>query len=381
MTRQTKTKSWPESSQKELLRAVFLSGDEGLSAFESWKAQIDMADHPDLGSFRLLPLLFHHLNTQGIDDPLMMKLKGIARRNWYLNQRFFHSVTAPLQALNEALIKCMLLYEPALALHYESKYALRSEIDLPVLIPFEQVRQAMKQLQDMGWRPVKQIPDALLERYLAATWRHLFQDAAGRRIHLHWQFLPARRTAEFEADLWESAVRTNLHDVPVHILNPADQLLHSCVAQDSLVPRSNFLRAIDATIIIRATPDLDWNRLLVQAKKQRLAVPLSAVLGYLQAALNQPLPPAFWNRLQFLPVSRQERLEHRLKNSRSQVWRRSWQLGFDYRRQSATGSLMKDAIGFPRHLQHYWRLSHIRQVPARAISVLRRRLLQPIEYG
>jgi hypothetical protein len=155
-------------SQKELLRARFLSGDEGLSAFETWKSQIDMADHPDFGSFRLLPFLFHHLKAQGIDDPVMMKLKGIARRNWYKNQQFFRSWAPQLQALHAAGIECMLLAGPALALDYYGDYALDSEDDLAILVPTQQARSAIKQLQTLGWRPMYHRPDALVEPHQVA---------------------------------------------------------------------------------------------------------------------------------------------------------------------------------------------------------------------
>lgn len=64
------TEYWPEPLQKPLLQAAFLSGEAGLRAWAVWKSQVNMDDHPDLGSFRLLPQLYRNLQCQGISDPL-----------------------------------------------------------------------------------------------------------------------------------------------------------------------------------------------------------------------------------------------------------------------------------------------------------------------
>jgi len=167
---------------------------------------------------------------------------------------------------------------------------------------------------------------------------------------------------------------TKVHDVPVRILNPAAQILHSCVEDNSTVELSNFRRAIDVMLIIKTTPDLDWDRLLTQAEKYRLVVPLLTTLNYIQGTLDKPLPPAVWQRFQSLSISWQDRLEYRLKRSRPQLWRRFWQVWFDYRRQTSQVSLIESLLGFPRHLQHFWRLSDLHQVPGLAISILRERL-------
>jgi hypothetical protein len=375
----TDHKTWPVSSQKELLRATFLSGDEGLSAFETWKSQINMADHPDFGSFRLLPFLFHHLKAQEIEEPVVMKLKGIARRNWYKNQRFFRSWTPQLQALHEAGIECMLLSGPALALHYYSDYVLDSETDLAILVPTAQARQAIKQLQTLGWRSKKRSPDILIEPYRwAANWMHVFRDAVGHRIHLRWHLLPACRTAE--ADFWGGAIETKLHDVPVRILNPADQILYSCVEDHSTAEPANFLRAIDVMLIIRTTPDLDWDRLLTQAERHHLVMSLLAVLRYIQNTLDEPLPPSVWQRLRSLPVSRQDRFEYSLKTSRLLLWRRFWQLWFDYRRHISQPSFVRSLLGFPRYLQHAWPLPGPHQIPRQVMSIVRQRLRRRFFY-
>jgi hypothetical protein len=272
-----------------------------------------------------------------------------------------------------------LLYGPAFALNH-TDYALNSETNLAMLVPTRQTRQAINQLQALGWQPEKNLPETLLEPYLAANWRHVFQDSAGRRIHLHWHLLSECRTAEAEVDFWEGAVVTKVHDVPVRILNPADQLLHSCVEASSSLELANFLRAIDVMLIIKARPNLDWDRLISQAEKHRLVVPSLAVLNYIQDTLDEPLPATVWQRLRSLPVSQQEQLECRLKTSRPLLWRRFWRFWFDYRRHTVSASFAQALFGFPRYLQHFWRLPTLSQVPGQAMAILRQRLRRRFSY-
>lgn len=370
----TDHKTWPASSRKELLRATFSAGNEGSRAFETWKSQIDMADHPDFGSFRLLPILFRQLRTNGVDDPIMMKLKGIVRQNWYKNQRFFYHIEPLLQALHEAGLECLLLYGAAFASNYNRDYVLGTEMNLSILVSLEQVRPAIEKLQDLGWQPENQLWEPLLEPFLAANWMQTFQDATGRKINLNWHLLPECRTVEAGNDFWDKAITTTIHDVPVRVLNPADQLLHCCVADHSSNELSNFLRAIDIMLIIKATPDLDWDRLISQAEKYHLVVPLLTVLGNIQDTLKDPLPPVVWLRLRSLPISWQERLEYRLRTSHPILWRRFWQQWFNYLRHTEGVSLAQGLLGFPQYLQHFWRLPALRQVPRQTIAILRQHL-------
>ncbi|MCB0209230.1 MAG: nucleotidyltransferase family protein [Anaerolineae bacterium] len=373
-------KTWPSSSQKALLRATFLSGDEGIKAFETWKSQIDMADHADLGSFRLLPFLFHHLKTQGIDDPLLMKLKGIARRNWYKNQAFFRRWAPLLQALHQAQITCMMLSGPALAWDEYRDYALDSEMELALLVPSKQAQAAIHQLQALGWQPNKPLPNDLLGPYIKAEWMQCFKDAAGRKLCLHWHLFPAGRTAVAEADIWGAATTTKMHDVPIHLLNPVDQILYSCFKDHATTDTARFLRAIDLMLILQNTPNFNWNRLCSQAQRHRLIVPLLETLGYIQSTLDEPLPSAVWQQFRAFPITRQEQLEYRLKTNYPEAWYHIWQLWFYYRCRTAQTSLIRDVVGFPQHLQHIWRLRKLHQVPRRAMGIVRRQLQQHFFY-
>jgi hypothetical protein len=55
--------------------------------------------------------------------------------------------------------------------------------------------------------------------------------------------------------------------------------------------------ASDAWHLVTRHPDLEWESLLDCATRNRLALPLWLILGYLAEALDAPIPPAIVDRL------------------------------------------------------------------------------------
>ncbi len=59
---------YPTRQQELLLRAALLDGDSARESWKEWRSAIDI-DLIDLGSQRLLPLLYRNLNRLEIEDP------------------------------------------------------------------------------------------------------------------------------------------------------------------------------------------------------------------------------------------------------------------------------------------------------------------------
>jgi len=371
-------KFWPESLQKPLLRAAFLPNEAGLQAWELWKSQVNMDDHPDPGSFRLLPPLYRNLQRLNVDDPLLMKLKGIVRQRWYKNQQFFRSTVPTLQQLHQAGIEPLLLYGPALALYYHSDYTLDGGTVLSILVRPEQAVKTIHLLQDSGWVSEARLPQSLIEPYTTVGFMHLFQDSIQRRLQLHWHLLPECCQSEVDASFWQEALLTDVNDVPVYVLSPTDQLLHICVQDTSTVEMTPFLRAIDAMLVIEAAKDdIDWNRLIAQARQYHLTLPLLHIFDYLQTNLDNPIPKDIYQQLRATPVARWQRIEFKSKNSVNIVSRRLSRLWFNYFRRNTKRSLLANVAGFPKYLQQYWRLKSFWEVPRQAVSAAQARLHQP----
>lgn len=360
-----------------LVRASSLPDDEAIKAWNEWKSRIDLDGHLDPDTFRLLPQLYRNLQNQGVTDPLMMKLKGIFRKTWYKNQILFRNASAFLHSLHNAGIETLILYDAALTVLYNWDYGLRNMIGFSVLVHPQQAITAIKHLRWLNWRPLSRLPDTLTETHIFAGHVYRFQNAIGQMIYLHWYALPAYYQVNADNDFWYGAVAAEMHDVPTYILNPTDQLLQVCVQGAPLHIAPLFLRAADAKMVLnKAQSEIDWDRLITQAQKRRLLLPLTDTLTYLQDKLDTPLPPVVLPHIQVLPTSKYEQIEYKFKTSRLTLLNRFFELWFNYSRRTNERSLFRNIVGFPRYLQQFWFLEHLWQVPLQAISAARARLRQ-----
>ena len=364
---------WPTWQQELLLRAAFLPGEEAIKAWEEWKSIVDV-DELDHGSYQLLPQLYRNLQNQGVSDPLMMKFKGYYRYTWSKNLLLFQNVAALLRSLHEVGIETLILDGAALALHSYQEVGLRPVDDFAILVRTEQAVAAIKRLRALGCNPMWKLPEALTETYVSAGHAHPFYDAIGDRFHLHWHVLPECRQINADDDFWHGAVSTTIHNVSTYVLNPTDQLLRVCVQGASLRAAPSFPWVADAMKLLTAVQaEMDWDRLITQAQKRRLILPLRDTLDYVQDVLDAPIPPAVLQRIQASPTTKQEQIEHRLKTHRMALWRRlsGW---FIYSRYTSHTDWVHQIIGFPKFLQHLWRLDHLWQVPFFAVSNIAARL-------
>jgi hypothetical protein len=364
---------WPTWQQELLLRAAFLPGQEAIQAWGKWKSVVDV-DDLDRGSSQLLPQLYRNLQNQGISHPLMMKFKGYYRYTWSKNLLLFQHVSSLLRSLHEVGIETLILDGAALALHSYQEYGLRPVDDFAILVRTGQAVTAIKRLRALGCHPMWELPEALTETYVSAGYAHPFHSADGDRIHLHWHVLPECRQINADDDFWQGAVPTTIHDVSTRVLNPTDQLLRVCVQGVSLRAAPSFLWVADAMKLLTAVQaEIDWDRLITQARKRRLILPLRDALDYAQDVLDAPIPSAVFQRIQGIPTTKQEQIEHKLRTHRMALWRRlsGW---FTYSRYTSHTDWVHQIVGFPRFLQHLWRLDHLWQVPFFAVSNMAARL-------
>jgi hypothetical protein len=347
----------PTQQQELLLHAALLKGREALDAWKEWRSRVDIddIDRLDPGSYRILPLLYRNLNNQGVEDPLMMRLKGVYRLTWYKNQMLFHTIANLLRSFHDAGIKTMVLKGAALTVVFYKDYGLRPMDDFDVLVRTEQAIPAINLLKKLGWKPKSFEPT---EEYITVSYSHGFHDGADREFDLHWHVLSQNREGDSDDDFWEGAIEIKIHDVPTHALNPADQLLHICIhgTKWDVTPT---LRWVEDAITILTTlqSEIDWNRLIAQAEKRRLILPLQDTLIYLRDTFNAPIASEILQSIKDIPVPKIERIEYKITVSPPTRWTAVLDLWCQHSRLTGNTSVLHKLIKFPGFLQNIWGLS------------------------
>ena len=129
-------------------------------------------------------------------------------------------------------------------------------------------------------------------------------------------------------------------------------------------------------MMIMNTALIDWDRLITQARKRRLMLPLKGTLDYLHSRLAAPVPPEILQSLHNIPASRTELAEYKYKIENYEPKPLGFLplLWFRYLRLEGGDSPHYKLIGFVKYLQRFWGADHIWQLPSYAVFMAMRRI-------
>lgn len=301
---------WPTPLQEEILRAAVEPPADAAAAWQRVRGQIDLDDLWDAEVHRLLPLVHGNLRAAGVDDPDLPRLKGLHRRTWYENQVALHRVRPAIELLQGAGIRVLFLKGAPLALLHYGDLGLRPMADVDVLVPWDDAHRALDLLEAAGWADVGGHDRAtLFRRYHGSGLVH----PDGGQLDLHWHLgtpllLPDDERASSD-DFWAHAVpfAAATQGIDALTLAPTDMLLH-VIAHGLWAGSASTVRWVaDARVVIADGEAIDWDRLVDQATRRRMAPLVADALRYLVTEVGAPVPPGAVAALQRVGTSRRER--------------------------------------------------------------------------
>ena len=352
---------WLSHRQLLLLTASLHKGQDAAEAWTSWSDGMDL-DRLDPSSAFLLAKLYANLQPLKLDgSALMDKLKGVYRHTWAKNATLAGMLIPGLRAVRNAGIEVMIIKGVALSVLYYKDAGVRRMMGTDILVPFDKAKAAVQILRENGWTPRLSVSDEMMGvRHCA----ELF-NKEGVCLNLHWHLLLECCAPGADDDFWQAAVPATLNELQVSALCPADQLLHTCVYGLSGFNTPPLRWVTDAWMILETCgPRIEWARLIQQAEKRRLVVPVREALSFLGCVLGADIPQNAIDELGRIPVAPGERLEHFLKFRGQKFLGRLPLWWFSWRRLNKSGK----GIGFPRYLQYSFGLKNLGQVPDFMIS-------------
>jgi hypothetical protein len=375
--------AWPSERQEILLAAALSLPEPAGDAWARWRALED-PDTTDFDSQRLLPLVFRNLFATGLDDSDRARLKDLYRTWWYRNQMLLARTGEAMDDLHAAGLETMVLKGAALgAAHYRDVGA-RPVGDLDLWVSPEDAPAAMHVLEAADWRTIAGWNADSREADEALRWVHGEGYVRGpAALDLHWHVLHQPAAPE---DFWQHSVPVTVGSVTTRTLGPADQVVHACEhgADGATTP---IRWAADVVVILRSA-EVDWERLVEVAERQRLAVTLREMLGYVREVFDAPVPEDALVALRALGAPRRERRLHRAA-MRPASPARSVRVFWDrYRRLALYEGRRLRPLGFPRYMRRAsgfpnwpslaahglgraWQLARLRVSPGRRDPVAR----------
>lgn len=370
--RYTPLDGWPDEQQKSLLQSAFLTeSNQVCPVWEQWQSHNNWI-RIDHASRTVLPVVFQNLQKHGanIDPDVQKNIQKQYFYNYMQNQRLFKQAAKLIHQLHQAGFKTMVLKGASLALQYYNKSGLRFMSDIDILIPTHQALDCIAYMRKLGWKPVSRWPEKFSVDYVTVSHGHEFHHTDGRQIDLHWHVLHDCCRPDSDNDFWDAAIPINVSGTNTNSLNPADQLLHTCVHSARFGGSMPLRSIVDVMIILNQSPiELDWNRLLSQAKKRKLILPVRETLFYVLKYLNANIPEHISKQFQMTPVAKSQQIEYCYKR---QDYRQK-KLGyfpvmiFDYLR-------LRYQMGFWEYLRRFWGTSNNRESLRFLLRTLRKNI-------
>lgn len=289
----------PDKGQELFLKACLAPQGEAIPYWEEWKKGHTL-EVIDEALFRQLGLLYHALSSAGYEGAEMPVLKGLARRNWVLNQKVFRHARSFIEAFGQRRIPTLLLKGMALSQCYYPTPYLRSMTDSDLMVPHYAVDDAIAIMLRMQWRPLFPMPDGYIGKWHGCT----FINDENEEVDLHWDLFAGYSRNRL---LWQRSLPYYFQEQPVRILSPGDNLLHVCLHGYRWNPFHPLRWVADACIILKArTADIQWDNVMYEAASQSMALRLLKSLRYLRDSFSAPIPDEVIKTLAQLPISAKE---------------------------------------------------------------------------
>jgi len=352
----------PTNDQELLLKAALFKGQAAKDAWQKWESK-NKIEQIDYGSYRLIPLLHHNLKVEGIDHAYKEKFKKIHIKSWANNRMLFEKLSPLLSIFHENDIQTIILKGAPLIVRYYKDIGLRPMSDLDILIPTHEAHKAIHLLQKLGWVAALNPLEKSLDSYILLRHALEFKNLAKFEMDLHWHLLKMCLSPDADQEFWDGAIPIEFNDVFSQCLNPADNLFHICIhgAFPNKVPPIRWIA--DAFMVLRSGEEIEWNRILVQAQRLHMILPIKAAMQYLHDVFHAPIPDDFLQHLDQLPISKQENKEYNTWNN-SHFWpdNVATMLAFYPRIANDTGR-SPGLLDLLRYLRDLRELDNIWQIP------------------
>ena len=232
------------------------------------------------------------------------------RRIWSSNRRVLASAIPVLDALIASGIRVIVLKGAALAWSVYETPALRPIGDVDILVMPDDVPRARAILHDQGWQPLRPVREQDLMT------RHAFDYCKPPfgAIDLHWHLHHECCWDDADADVWKRAKPFPAEPHGLLMLDPADQLLQTCIHGLRWSPVHSAHWVADAVHIVnRSGNALDWNIVVDEARRRRMTLQMREALRLLETRAGVTIPEHIARALDAEPVSWRDRAELHVK--------------------------------------------------------------------
>lgn len=292
---------YPTEQQKLLLKAALLPQEDALKAWNQWYPSAEI-NSLDSDSNQLLALLYRNFSQSNIELANQDKLKGIYRHNWTNNQIKLPGFFSILEQLSQAGIEAIHLNTPTLVYCYYKDYGSRPINSFSLMIKPADFLKVSNVLSSLGWQ--SQQNELAIEDNSVVN-KIFYKD--NLLLYLLSRIFWAIPQDHTDNQIWQQAKKIKVDNYQIYLISPTDQFLVLCL-QAHYNPIPALIHWLtDCMIILQsAETEIDWVRLVTQAQRYQLILPLRNMLSFLNHLLGISIPDWVFPSLYTMPISDHE---------------------------------------------------------------------------
>lgn len=243
------------------------------------------------------PLLHRHLERAGLMTHLPPECAAPLARTAHAaalrGLRLRAELGALLAAADGERLPVMLLKGASLAERVYGDWGLRPMADLDLLVPRGRYERFEALLHRLGYRLIPQ--HARTRSHWEQTHCHLTfaHPHSGVVVEAHWDLQPLAwdwPAAPRAASVWERARRTSLDGVLVHMLSPADEIVHLALHHFRHGALCLLAHCDLAEVVRREGEPALWDALIQVAAETRAETVIGYALWWARRYLETPVP-------------------------------------------------------------------------------------------
>jgi hypothetical protein len=246
----------------------------------------------------VIPLLYANLNAcfpEAVPEPFANILQEHFRKNMISNLLLTSEMCSILNLLEAHDIPAIPFKGPTLAVAAYNDLALREFRDIDLLVHKADVSKAKAVLRTRGYACNLYLNQAQEIAYLKSENEYGFKGSI--YLELQWNIVPRNHSFEInDGELWQHLDYVNIEGIRIAMPSAEDTLLLLC-AHGSKQYWKRLSWISDVSELIRARPDLDWDRVFERAKNLGGERMLSIGLLLASSLLGASLPCAVIERI------------------------------------------------------------------------------------
>jgi hypothetical protein len=282
----------PNAQQTILLKACLLNGSDSIEAFHQWLKIVDIRstiiveksalglpqffDQLDLGSQRLLSMLYKNMSANKANHPLIPKLEGYYKYVWYRNQMLMAEFRKLADLLSNQEIEVILRKGLYMTMKVYKDFGTRPTVDIDIAVRKGDWIKTVLVLESNGWKAKYHLDPCRISLSQFHACPFVKNDLV---LDLHYDFVNYELKDETKKQIWSNLNTTG----GFNGLSKSNEVYLTLIHGFTPNVISPIRWVIDSVLLFRQFDEVEWSnfiKLLEVEKKKSVLV----MLEYLQSS-------------------------------------------------------------------------------------------------